>query len=407
MSGQSGVTRRSVLLGAAAAGLVGAASPASGLLRGATGTATADHALIPDTSKPPLWRTAARRGIVYGSAAATWQLGDYKYRQLLNRESAMMFTQDDLLWYVLKPTPHARLDFSYADKIIDVAERYGQLVYGGPGLVWDEGFGDGWTDDDLWGIDEKRARHLLFGTLEQVVKRYRGRVAVWSVCNEVIIIAPGEGKHGLRTDVPWWNTIGPEYVAHAFWVAQEADPDAMLLLNDTGYETVNEYGDRADAKRAATLRVLDRLLGQGVPIHAMGIEAHLLAYKFADRFHQNAYRTFLAELADRGLKILITEMDVNDDGLPANHDRRDQMVADVYRRFLDVALDEPAVAAVLSFGLSDRVSSLQEDYPPEDFEFRRPLPFSRLMRPKPAFYAISHSFRHAVRRWPTFEIPRG
>ncbi len=407
MSPDHALTRRSVLLGAAAAGLVGAASPASALLSGGTGAETGDDLRIPETSRPPLWRTAARRGIAYGSAAATWQLGDYRYRQLLNRESAMMFTQDDLLWYVLKPTPHARLDFSYADKIIDVAERYGQLVYGGPGLVWDEGFGDGWTDDDLWGIDEKRARHLLFGTLEQVVRRYRGRVAVWCVCNEVIIIAPGEGKRGLRTDVPWWNTIGPEYVAHAFWVAQEADPDAMLLLNDTGYETVNEYGDRADAKRAATLRVLDRLLGQGVPIHAMGIEAHLLAYKFADRFHQNAYRTFLAELADRGLKILITEMDVNDDGLPANHDRRDQMVADVYRRFLDVALDEPAVAAVMSFGLSDRVSSLQEDYPPEDFEFRRPLPFSRLMRPKPAFYAISHSFRHAVRRWPTFEIPRG
>ena len=53
------------------------------------------------------------------------------------------------------------------------AEKHHQLVYGGPGLVWDDGFGDGWTDDDLWNISEKRARHLLYGTLRAVMQRYR------------------------------------------------------------------------------------------------------------------------------------------------------------------------------------------------------------------------------------------
>ena len=40
-------------------------------------------------------------------------------------------------------------------------------------------------------------------------------------------------------------------------------------------------------------------------------------------------------------------------------------------RYLDVALDEPAVKAVVSFGLSDRCTWLQEDYP------RRGLPARR------------------------------
>ena len=406
MNGQNAVTRRSVLLGAAAAGLVSAASPAAGILKGSAPNPNAAAYTLPETHRRPLWHTAARRGIVYGSALATWQF-DGTYEKLFKREAAIVFTQDDLLWYVLKPTPKSKLDFTLSDQIIGFAERNGQLVYGGPGLVWDEGFGDGWTDDDLWGLKEKPARDLLFGTLEHVIKRYRGRVATWCVCNEVITNDPGQSRHGLRTDVPWIHTIGPEYVSHAFRLAHQTDPDALLVLNDFGYETVNQYGDRADFKRNATLRVLDRLLGEGVPIHALGIQAHLLGYKFAERFHAGAYRTFLSEVADRGLKILITEMDINDDGLPADRHRRDPMIADIYRRYLDTTLDEPAVAAVMSFGLSDRYTSLQEDYPPTDFKNRRPLPFNQNLAPKSAFYAISSSLKSAVRRWPTFEIPRG
>ncbi|MGI8576792.1 MAG: endo-1,4-beta-xylanase [Nocardioidaceae bacterium] len=94
------------------------------------------------------------------------------------------------------------------------------------------------------------------------------------------------------------------------------------------------------------------------------------------------------------------ELDVLDDGLPTRFDQRDLMVADVYRRYLDVALEEPAVASVMTFGLSDRYACLQEDYPRADGARRRPLPFDRHMRPKPAFSAVKHAFRHAVRRPP-------
>lgn len=46
-------------------------------------------------------------------------------------------------------------------------------------------------------------------TVRAMVRRYRGRVAAWIVCNEV---TDQEGDHGLRTDVPWYNTIGRHYV---------------------------------------------------------------------------------------------------------------------------------------------------------------------------------------------------
>jgi endo-1,4-beta-xylanase len=392
MSQAPKLSRRSVLLGAAglaAAGVVGAAGPAAGAA--ATGA-----------GRPPLWKLARRNGIAYGSSTATWQLSDEPYARLFAREAGILFTEDDLLWYRLKPTPDSPLDFSFGDQIVAFAERHGMAVLGAH-LVWDEGFGEGWTEDDLWGLERQAARRLLFGTVRAVVRHYRGRVDAWIVANEV---TSPEGVRGLRTDVPWYATIGPSYVPESFHIAHEQDPSALLLLNEFGFETVNEFGDQPGPRRRATLQVLDRLLDRDVPVHALGIQAHLLADRFAERFHPAAYRRFLDEVADRGLKILITEMDVLDDGLPADIAIRDRGVADVYRRYLDVTLDHPAVKALITFGLSDRYTWLQEDLPREDGAPRRPLPFDEDLRPKPAYRALANSLKEAPWRRPLRRLHR-
>ena len=392
MSDAPQLTRRSLLLGAAglaAAGVVGTATPAAG-----------GH--LHGGRRPPLWKLAHQRGIAYGTSAATWQLEDREYARLVAREAAILFTEDDLLWYRLKPTPDSPLDFSFGDQIVAFAERHGMLVFGAH-LVWDEGFGEGWTEDDLWGLERAEARRLLFGTVRAVVRHYRGRVDAWSVANEV---TSPEGVNGFRTDVPWWETIGPSYVAESFHIAHRQDPDALLVLNEFGFETVNEFGDEPEPRQQATLQVIDRLLGQGVPVHALGVQAHLLADRFAERFDPAGYRRFFDEVADRGLKILITELDVLDDGLPADIAVRDRGVADVYRRYLDVALDHRAVKAVMSFGLTDRYTWLQEDLPREDGAARRPLAFDEDLKPKPAWRALANGLKCAPRRRPLWRIPR-
>ncbi|MEV4620386.1 endo-1,4-beta-xylanase [Asanoa sp. NPDC049573] len=378
-------SRRSLLLGAA--GLAGA---------GALGVAPASAA-----PRTPLWKTAKQRGIVFGSSTATWQISDPDYAALFNREAALLFTEDDLLWYRLKPTPDADLDFSYADQIIAFAEERHMRVFGAH-LVWDEGFGDGWTEDDLWGMSEQRARTVLFGTARAVVRRYRGRVDAWSVANEV---TSPEGERGYRTDVPWWEPLGPSYVEEAFHVAHDADPHALLVINEFGFETVNEYGDEPGPRRRATLQVIDRLLDRGAPVQALGVQAHLLADQFQDRFDARAYTRWLGEVADRGLQILITELDVRDDGLPADIAVRDAGVRDVYRRYLDVALSCRDVRAVMAFGLSDRYTWLEEDYPRDDGAARRPLAYDDDLAPKPAYTAIANQLGGAPNRPLLWSIP--
>jgi endo-1,4-beta-xylanase len=409
MSIQQGVSRRKVLLGGGA-GVLGAVSGLAPLVAADAAAAQAPLGV----KMPALWRAAACRGILYGSSIATWQIedddtgaiSDAGYAKLHPHHAAILFTEDDLLWWRLKPKPHSDLDFTHPDRIYAFAEKHHQLVYGGPGLVWDDGFGDGWSDKDLWDISEKRARHILYDTLRRVMRRYSGRTAVWAVVNEAIVNGTDAGHHGLRTDVPWFKTIGPEYVAHAFREAREADPHGMLLLNDFGYETVDQYGDQPIDKMRATLKVIDKLQKDDVPLDAFGIQAHLLADHFRERFQPRQYQHFIRELGHRGLTVLITEMDVLDDGLPKAAAPRDKMIADIYRRYLDVALESHHVKALISFGLTDRYTWLDEDMPRDDGTHRRPLAFSRQLRTKPAYHAIYRQLREAPWRHPAFRLER-
>jgi endo-1,4-beta-xylanase len=111
-------------------------------------------------------------------------------------------------------------------------------------------------------------------------------------------------------------------------------------------------------------------------------------------------------VADRGLKILITEMDVLDDGLPPAIGPRDRGVADVYRRYLDTVLEEEAVISVIQYGLSDRWTEENDDNPRPDGVSRRPCPFDDSLRPKPAFFAIDEALETAPRRHPYWVPPK-
>jgi endo-1,4-beta-xylanase len=389
------LTRRAMAQGASGLAIASvAARPLSGFARQATPVATPMAGI-------PLWQPAWSNGIVYGTSTTTWQLDDEEYAALVAEQAAIVFTEDDLLWWRLKPKPDSPLDFQYADRFFDFAEANGQLVLGAH-LVWDEGFGEEWTEDDLWGLDQEAATALLYGTVEEIVTRYRGRAAGWIVVNEVI---DAHESDGIRRDYPWYETIGPSFIAESFRIAHAADPDATLILNEFGFETDSEWDAAADRRKNA-LQVLDMLLAEGAPVHAFGVQAHLSAANFAENFDADAYTQFLAEVASRGVRIIISELDVLDDDLPADVAERDQAIADATRLYLDAALREPAVASVITFGLSDRYTWLQEDYPREDGESRRPLPFDESLAPKPMFDALYGALESAPDREPLWIPPR-
>jgi hypothetical protein len=120
------------------------------------------------------------------------------------------------------------------------------------------------------------------------------------------VLEPGSHRpDGLRAS-PWLENCGAGYLDLAFRTAAVADPKALLIWNENYLEISNGYGN---AKRAAMLRLLDGMLARGVPVHGIGIEAHLRAEQ-AEVLGDAGYELFLAELARRGMKIFITELDV-------------------------------------------------------------------------------------------------
>lgn len=115
-------------------------------------------------------------------------------------------------------------------------------------------------------LTRANARQFLQEHIATVVGHYAGTVHSWDVVNEAI--APEENRpHGLR-HTPWLELLGADYIQLAFQMAHQADPHALLVYNDYGldYDTVQDA-----SKRAAVLRLLERLKSGNVPIHALGI----------------------------------------------------------------------------------------------------------------------------------------
>jgi endo-1,4-beta-xylanase len=109
-------------------------------------------------------------------------------------------------------------------------------------------------------------------------------------------------------------------------------------------------------------------------------------------------KAFLRDIASLGLKIMITELDVIDQKLPLDINVRDRIVARVYEDYLSVALDEPAMIALVTWGLSDRYTWLSWFRPRYDGSQVRPLPLDANLRPKLAWTAIARALDKAPMR---------
>ncbi len=96
-----------------------------------------------------------------------------------------------------------------------------------------------------------------------------------------------------------------------------------------------------------------------------------------------------------GLNVMITEMDVSDHLCPRDQKRRDAIVADTYRAYLDLVLDESRVLAVSTWGLTDGSTWLNSFRPRADGAPQRPLLLDRALRRKPAWHAVRNALLHA------------
>jgi endo-1,4-beta-xylanase len=247
------------------------------------------------------------------------------------------------------------------------------------------GFGRGFGGGPFGRYDGPRAsREELLERMRDhihtVVGRYKGKIKAWDVVNEAI----ADGGTNLLRNSLWFEIIGPDFIAKAFQYAHEADPDAILRYNDYGLENAS--------KRRKLIELIKSLKEQGVPVMAIGSQAHVNVSTTFETMDQA-----LTELETLGLPIHITELDVNSSaagqrstsadvsanaattqgGLVSDADRKQaEAYAGIFRAFVK---HRDAVKVVTFWGANDGVSWRAQG---------RPLLFDGNNQPKPAFDAV-------------------
>ena len=336
---------------------------------------------------------AAKKGLLYGTTISARQItGDPPFVDLALQQAGLVVAENDMKWQVMNRGARGNDDYGPADTVAAFALE-NDLALRGHNLLW-------YHRTPNWFFDLDSRQEIESAIVERIRRlagRYRGRVHSWDVVNEPI--EPKDGRlDGLRTEV-FLEMFGPDYLDLAYRTARETDLAARLVVNEYDLELDTP---EQEARRTALLNLLERMQRSATPVDALGIQAHLCCAG-GPPFSAPRFRRFLADVAGLGLTIQITELDVTDEHAPADEAVRDRLVADTYSRFLEAALDEPAVKMVVTWGLSDRHSWIVRRETHEskwrtDGLPSRPLPFDAELKPKPAFDAVAQAFVHAPQR---------
>jgi endo-1,4-beta-xylanase len=207
-----------------------------------------------------------------------------------------------------------------------------------------------------------------------VAGRYRGRCVGWDVVNE-----PVAGQGGGYRDCLWRKNLGMDYVATAFRHAREADPGAVLFLNDYNLETM-------PAKRRSFLQLAESVLKAGAPLGGLGTQTHLDA-----DVKPGQVRACIRDLASLGLPIHLSELDISTRGLKGDAAGRQ---ARLYAEAAEAMAGLPARQryALTVWGARDKDSWLRR--PPRAGDGSdRPLLFDDDGRAKPAAAAFEQAFQ--------------
>lgn len=335
---------------------------------------------------PPLRRVAASASRHFGTCIRMDQLdAEPALRDEVLAQCNSVTPEIHLKWNSVE-NKRGQFWFEPVDQMVDFAANNGLRVHGHT-LLWEQSTPD-WA---VRALRQDRDWGLVEGHIERVVSRYRDAIATWDVVNEPIDTQ--DGSDGLRRN-SFFRAFGEGYIARALEATHAHAPSARLMLNEYGFE----YDNYVEVdRRAAFLRLLERLKNADVPLHGVGIQAHLDLGK--GPLAAGQITSFLQRIADMGLAIVITELDVKEHDLSASIAERDRRVSDEVRRYLDIALAQEAVEGVTTWGMSDRHSWLQLP--------NRGLPYDAELRPKPMVAALRETLaRPALPPPPPPPLPR-
>jgi endo-1,4-beta-xylanase len=344
---------------------------------------------------------AAAKGMRLGSCFAWGPPGADRgsfanpaYAALLKRDCGLLVPENEMKWQALRPSA-TRFDFAKFDAMMAWADA-NALPVRGHNLLWHQPrWMPRWEEAHDFGANPARAaERLLVDHITTVCRRYGTRIRSYDVVNEAVNPADRTLYHTALSRA----LGGPEPTLDlAFHTARAAAPHAQLVYNDyMSWEPGNAN------HRAGVLALLEGFKARGVPVDALGVQSHLVTQGTDTRATVTAlegdWRRFLDAVTAMGYGLVVTELDVRDNTLPANPTIRDQAVADFTRGYLDVMLAYPKLRDVLLWGMTDRYSWIEGFEPRKDAARRRPCPYDAAFAPKPMRAAIAAALTAAPPR---------
>jgi GH35 family endo-1,4-beta-xylanase len=251
-----------------------------------------------------------------------------KYKQVFLENFNSAVTENALKWHDMEPQP-GQVNYTVVDATLAWTAEH-QLPLRGHNIFWGiPNRVQPWLKE----MDDDTLRATLKARALDVGRRYRGRFAEYDLNNEMLHANYYEER------------LGPDITRQvAEWV-HEADPDAVLYLND--YDILT--GRRLDDYLAHIRRFLD----QGVAFAGIGVQGHL----HGDTFDPAALRNALDRLAEFKLPIKITEF--NFPGQRSQYyqnrgarltDAEEQAKARALVDYYRICFAHPAVEGILMWG---------------------------------------------------------
>jgi len=292
-------------------------------------------------------------GVAFGSAISPvfyLQADGGVYESIAATEFGVLTPESSMKWIAINPLP-GQFEFADMDNLISFARINDMQVRGHP-LVWHRSLPE-WVEQTEAADREVHLREFI----TRVMNRYSDAVEYWDVVNEPV------ADDGSMRDSLWLDAMGERYIDVAYAQARLLDPTAVLVLNeyDIGF---------AGPKFDGLLSLLDRLSEREVPVDAVGFQLHV--FSSFDQFDELAAN--MAAVAERGLDIHITELDV----AIVNEDS-EQTQASVYAGIVDTCLAQPRCSVLQTWGFTDRYSFRTN---------QTPLYFDRNYAVKPAYQAL-------------------
>ena len=299
---------------------------------------------------------------------------DSKTRQLIDQFN-MVVCENEMKFDTTEPN-QGEFNYYNGDRLVAFAQKHNMRVRG-HALVWYSQVAQ-WLSKDGKKNDKNFTKQQLLDIMKNhiynVAGHYKGKVAEWDVCNEVLdddqsIVRTDPNGFKLRA-ASIWNFAGDDYIEKAFRWAHEAAPDAQLILNDYGVEF------QGQAKAEAFYNLAKYLKEKGVPIDGVGLQCHL----DVGNVDINKLKATIDRFNAIGLRCVITELDL---GMDDNEANRMQQAKDYYN-IARIAMEADNCNELMIWGLTDAMTWRGG---------RNPLLYDSDLTPKPAYYGLHQGLR--------------